>query len=392
MRVIGTNIISSLGFEADTNFENVLKGVSGVRYYDTGVFDLPEPFMASLIDQDELEKRFTDFVSYHPQLSHKSFDLLTMVERASILSILYANEEAGIDLMSPSTAIVFSTTKGNIDTLGSMPDGDTTPYLWHSAKAIAHFLGNPNAPTIVSNACISGIAAQIVARRQLLSSQYSDVVVVGCDMLSKFIVSGFQSFKALSAELCKPFDTERCGLNLGEAVATIILTSKQKKANGSFRLVDGAIRNDATHISAPSRVGEGLSRALRHIVSRNSVKKSDIAFVSAHGTATPYNDSMEANAIFRTGLGKLPVGSLKSYFGHTLGAAGILESIVSMKALEANIILPTLNTSSVEQLQIDDHSFSLNVPTTIQTTDKRYFIKTMSGFGGVNATLLYEKI
>ncbi len=390
MQVTGTNIISSLGFDTEGNFANTKKGLSGVKHYDAGTFDLPDAFMASLIDRRALEERFSAVALCNQYSNDNDIKQLTILEKASILSVIYANEEADIDLTAPSTGLVFSTTKGNVDRLGSNTGIDTAPYLWHSAKAIARFLGNPNRPTIVSNACISGLAALITARRQLLGKEYDNIVVVGCDLLSKFIISGFQSFKALSTELCKPFDVERCGLNLGEAAATIILSSNPKSDKSLFRLVDGAIRNDATHISAPSRVGEGLGRALRYILNSNRIEKNDIAFVSAHGTATPYNDSMEANALFNAELGGLPVGSLKGYFGHTLGAAGILESIISMKALENNIVLPTLNISSVERLIINDNSFSLNVPTAITKTDRRYFIKTMSGFGGVNSALLYE--
>ncbi|MDR0830771.1 MAG: 3-oxoacyl-ACP synthase, partial [Prevotellaceae bacterium] len=225
---------------------------------------------------------------------------------------------------------------------------------------------------------------------------------VGADFLSKFIISGFQSFKALSPELCKPFDTERCGLNLGEAAATMIFQYKVESrkykvgehqpktdtpnfllSTNDFLLINGAIRNDATHISAPSRVGEGSYRALKNIL--QNIDTEQIAFINAHGTATPYNDSMEAQAIFRAGLQNVPVNSLKPFFGHTLGAAGVLESIISMKALQNNIILPTLNFKS------QNFENQLNVSTEIQKTDKKYFIKMLSGFGGVNTVLLFEK-
>jgi 3-oxoacyl-[acyl-carrier-protein] synthase-1 len=157
-------------------------------------------------------------------------------------------------------------------------------------------------------------------------------------------------------------------------------------STNDFLLINGAIRNDATHISAPSRVGEGSFRALNYLITQYSLLDTDIAFVNAHGTATPYNDSMEAQAIFRAGLQNVPVNSLKPYFGHTLGAAGVLESIISIKALQDNIILPTLNFKS------QNFENQLNISTEIQQTDKRYFIKMLSGFGGVNTVLLFEKI
>ena len=144
----------------------------------------------------------------------------------------------------------------------------------------------------------------------------------------------------------------------------------------------GAVRNDATHISAPSRTGEGSYRALQHILSEIGNRKSEIAFINAHGTATPYNDAMEMNAIVRAGLEQIPVNSFKSYFGHTLGAAGVVETIISMQALSEGLILKTFGFENNEQL-------TLNVCKENRTTDKRCFIKMMSGFGGVNAALLF---
>jgi 3-oxoacyl-[acyl-carrier-protein] synthase-1 len=269
--------------------------------------------------------------------------------------------------------------------------------LWKSAQQISNFFGNKNTAIVVSNACISGAAAQIAAWRELENGNYDYAVVVGVDFLSKFIISGFQSFKALSSEVCRPFDKDRCGLNLGEAAATMIFSrsncrldpqSSQKQEISAFArmtLIDGVIRNDATHISAPSRIGEGCFRALNYLITKHALLDTDIAFINAHGTATPYNDAMETVAIGRACLQNVPTNSLKPFFGHTLGAAGVMESIISMKALENNIVLPTLN------FNLQDSEHQLNISKENQKTDKRYFIKLLSGFGGVNAALLFEK-
>jgi 3-oxoacyl-[acyl-carrier-protein] synthase-1 len=252
---------------------------------------------------------------------------------------------------------------------------------------IAHFFGTRNTPLVVSNACISGAAAHIAALRALQSGKYNHAVVVGVDFLSKFIISGFQAFKALSPELCRPFDKERCGLNLGEAAATMIFSDERCETD--FLLVVGAVRNDATHISAPSRTGEGCYRALQNILQTIPNLKSQISFINAHGTATPYNDAMEANAILRAGLENIPVNGLKSSFGHTLGAAGVVESIISMQALGEGIILKTLGFEESEFETMNNENFSLDVCKENMQSDKKYFIKMMSGFGGVNVALLF---
>ncbi|GHS85803.1 beta-ketoacyl synthase [Bacteroidia bacterium] len=392
---IGDNIISALGFTTDENYSAVKSGRSGLRLYDS-CMDVPEPFIASLIDKE----RLNDDVSRHcvagadPQSPN-----YTDLEKASILSVLSANKEAQIDLANPRVLFIFSSTKGNIEQLTMREDKNYSLfivnyslYLWYSAQLIAGYFKNPNTPIVVSNACISGACAQIAAMRELESGVYDYAVVIGADMLSKFIISGFQSFKALSPEPCRPFDAHRNGLNLGEAAATIIYANTASCNEGlrdkpamtrTVALLQGAIRNDANHISGPSRTGEGSFRALRSIL--QDVTPDEIAFINAHGTATPYNDTMEAIAIARAGVDAVPVNSLKGYFGHTLGAAGVLESIISIHALLDDTILPTRGFENKAE------DCSLNIVNQIMPTKKSHCLKMLSGFGGCNAALLLKK-
>ena len=377
MYIIGDNIISSLGFTSEENFLAAKSGISGVKHYEAGVFDLPEAFMASLIDREKLNNEFSTAFGKDAMCCVPTE--LTDLEKASILSIHLANKEAKIDLSSKKTIFIFSTTKGNVDLLDG--DDENRKFLWHTAELIADFFKNPNMPIVVCNACISGAAAQISAIRELQAGNYDYAIVIGVDFLSKFIISGFQSFKALSSELCQPFDKDRCGLNLGEAAATMIFS--RVEAQHTTSLLNGAVRNDASHISAPSRTGEGSYRALKYILQDIDIKK--IAFINAHGTSTPYNDAMEVNAIIRAGLENVPVNSLKALFGHTLGAAGVLESIISIKAFEENRVLKSMNFNE------QDFENPINISKENHFSDKKYFIKMLSGFGGVNAALLFSK-
>jgi 3-oxoacyl-[acyl-carrier-protein] synthase-1 len=411
MYKIGDNIISSLGFTTDENYHAVKQGISGIIHYEAGTFGLPYPFIASLIDKERLLDAFATIC--RRDAIHGISSSMTPFEKAAILSVFTANKETQIDLANPRTLFILSSTKGNVDLLNtrfpinrySISDPpqsgcelsgiglraiEPSFFLWHSAELIAQFFKNRNTPVVVSNACISGAAAQITAKRALQSGKYDHAVVVGADFLSKFIISGFQAFKALAPELCKPFDKNRCGLNLGEAAATLIFSREETKHAPSLQC--GAIRNDATHISAPSRTGEGSFRALKSILSSNLKSQnliSQIAFINAHGTATSYNDAAEMNAIARAGLENIPVNALKSNFGHTLGAAGVLETIISIRALHEGIILKTLGFEESETLIINNEQLILNICKETIHTDKKYFIKMMSGFGGVNAALLY---
>ena len=135
MKILGTNIISSLGFTTLDNFEQVKSGVSGVKYYEAGTFNLPEPFVASLIDKIKLEEHFADMLNHSTLSQNVEADSLTLLERASVLSVVYANREAEVDLSSPHTLFVLSTTKGNIDAI----DADYRRFLWqpeHSDSGI----------------------------------------------------------------------------------------------------------------------------------------------------------------------------------------------------------------------------------------------------------------
>ena len=353
---IGESILSPLGATPAENFAAVCRGESALQRYE-GMFGVREPFVASLMDRERWTVPGRTF-----------FDSL-VIEAAR-----RAVEAAGIDAASPRTAYVLSTIKGNIEFIDTQ---DVT--LACSARRLTDAFGNPNPAVVVSNACISGLAALLQGRRMLLSGGYDHVVVVGAEVQSRFIVTGFQSLKALSEAPCKPFDAARDGLNLGEAAAAAVLGFGEE----GWELVDGAVRNDANHISGPSRTGEGSYKALRYVLRHTSPE--ELAFVNVHGTSTLYNDEMEAIAIDRAGLLNVPVNALKGTFGHTMGAAGILESILSMHAVDAGLVLPTRGFSELGV------SRPVRVSAVSGQTDKQAFVKLLSGFGGVNGALLFRK-
>ena len=353
---IGESILSPLGATPAENFAAVCRGESALQRYE-GMFGVREPFVASLMDRGQWTASGRTF-----------FDSI-VIEAAR-----RAVEAAGIDPASPRTAYVLSTIKGNIEFIDTQ---DVT--LAASARRLADAFGNPNSAVVVSNACISGLAALLQGRRMLLGGAYDHVVVVGAEVQSRFIVTGFQSLKALSEAPCKPFDAARDGLNLGEAAAAVVLGFGES----GWELVDGAVRNDANHISGPSRTGEGSYKALRYLL--RHIAPEELAFVNVHGTSTLYNDEMEAIAIDRAGLLDVPVNALKGVFGHTMGAAGILESILSMHAVDAGMVLPTRGFSELGV------SRPVRVSAAAGQTDRQAFVKLLSGFGGVNGALLFKK-
>ena len=377
---ISDNIITSLGCTTAENMRSVYQAQCGILPQNHTDFDIPEPFYASRVSFENINKLPGNSSGYS---GYTKFELMV------IASVIEAASETGISLSSGDTLFIFSTTKGNVFLLE--PDSPVgfnkeRVNLWSSANEICRFFNNTNTPVIISQACISGVTAILTGKMYLESGRYRNVVVTGGDMVSKFIVSGFQSFKALSPQPCKPFDSARDGLSLGEGAATLILgiAEENELEKNSIIIKAGATSNDANHISGPSRTGEGLYRAL--IRTLNGSPTDDIAFINAHGTATPFNDEMEAIAISRAGLLNIPVNSFKGYIGHTLGAAGLIETIISSHSLVDSRFVKCLGFSTIGV------SEKLEIITGYDSFSGTECLKMASGFGGCNAVVHLKKL
>ena len=374
--IVSDNIISPLGFTTEENVYNLRQNQSAIKQHTIPGFSA-QPFYASLLNEDQ-----------NCNLNNTGVNNdVTKFEKLLINSIQEALKDTDIDITHPETIIIISTTKGNIsllETEHSSPQLSERIALHSSARVVARHFKNPNKPVVVSNACISGLTAMLTARRLIQSGNFRNAVVAGADVISKFILSGFQSFQAVSDKPCRPFDADRNGVTLGEAAATAVL-SCDTNGTQKVKFLSGAVSNDANHISGPSRTGEELCIAVNKSLRQAGLASSDIAFVSAHGTATIYNDEMEAKAFSLANLESIPVNSLKGYYGHTLGAAGIVESIVSIRALQDDIVLPT---AGFQRLGV---SSSINICDKLQPAKGSAVLKTASGFGGCNAAVIFQK-
>lgn len=359
------NIISALGHTTQDNIEAILSNKSGIKkIINTELSSNELPL--SLIDDSILASDLAPL----KEAGYSRFEGLI------IASITETIKSSAIDIKSDRTVFILSTTKGNIELLSQ---GNTDVSLSGSSQKIMDHFEMKGKPYIISNACISGVMALIVAKRMINQGHYDNAVVVGADVLTKFIVSGFESFSSLSPNRCKPFDAQRDGLNLGEGIATQIVSKQYSQ--GNIALIDGSISNDANHISGPSRTGEGLKVAIDKIIGDDK----NIDMISCHGTSTPYNDAMEGQAIVRTGLEKATIVGTKGYTGHTLGAAGVIETIISTEALKRNTIPCTLG--------YDEHGVeaNINVSKSTQKIEMHKLLKVASGFGGCNAAALFSK-
>jgi 3-oxoacyl-[acyl-carrier-protein] synthase I len=391
------NIITSLGFTTVENAENIRKGISGIKVTDDKRL-FPTPVAYSAVNSEELEQRFTNSLT-KSCISAYETENPSRLEKMFITSITSALENSGIDPSDPRTVMIFSTTKGNIDGLnpkletGNSKFGtrntehgtwNTRLLLWEMAGYIAQLFNCSIDPIVVSNACTSGSVAIMQAARLIAAGKYDHAIVTGGDIISEFVVSGFQSFQALSPEACRPFDANRTGLSLGEGCGTVMLTSDPEKAFGNKPVIylGGGTSNDANHISGPSRDGEGLYLAISAAMQEADVAAGEIDFISAHGTATPYNDEMESLALAWAGLENVPVNSFKGYIGHTLGAAGVIETILSVYSMRNDILFKSIGYKEIGV------SRPLNVISKNIHQPVKRVLKTASGFGGCNAALI----
>ena len=376
---IADNILSPLGATTAENYEALRAGRSLTHGQSVALHSALTSYASysGRSEDDYVASRFSD-----EQREELMIHGLTWFESLCYHSVMDALRQCAIDVASPRTLLVISTTKANIDYLSAADYAILQPA--ESAKRIASLLGITTPPLVVCNACISGVAAIVTAQRLLDCGSYDTAIVVGCDVISHFVVSGFQSLKAMSPEPCRPFDIERIGLNLGEAAATMILSNSLTShlsplTSKVWSIVRGAIRNDAYHISSPSPKGEGCANAIRYVT--EGVDSKTLSVLNAHGTATMYNDQMESVAIAAAGLSDVPMNSLKGYYGHTLGTSGILETIITMHSVAHGELLGTRGFSEIGV------SGRVNISSQPMPISKQSFVKVISGFGGCNAAV-----
>lgn len=371
------SILSNLGENSLSVIENIFQGKTGLEVIENKDL-LLEKFCASLLSDEKINHSFSAFANPSDY---------TKLEKMMILSLKQIIDSSEIEI-NKDVGLIISTTKGNIDVLDSHSDfSKKRAYLDELGKTISNFFNFKNEALVLSNACVSGILAISVAKRFILQKKFKHVFIVGGDLVTKFILSGFNSFQALSAESCKPYDENRIGINLGEVAAAVLATSsKENLVEEAVEILGDATQNDANHISGPSRTGEGLYRSIKRALKESEMQPREIDYISAHGTATIFNDEMEAIAFNRLGMEEIPLNSLKGYFGHTLGASGLIETIIGMHALNRNIL--------IESIGYTDHGVSkpLNVIQKNTQTQLTTFLKTASGFGGCNTAVVFRKI
>lgn len=291
------------------------------------------------------------------------------------------------------TGLVLSTTKANIEALERLSENRPCSAvarrhlradLLAADLAAAHAARGPR--QAVSVACVSGLVAIQQGAKLIQRGAADAVFVVGVDGLSEFVMAGFTALKGLDPLGCRPFDRDRCGLSAGEAGAVLLLARRELARTAKIKIAGWGGSNDANHLTGPSRDGSGLALAMRRALKSANVSAGEIDLVHAHGTGTSYNDAMESLAL-KTIFGDNcpPVSGAKGMLGHTLGAAGVIETICCVLAMENNFLpgTPRLNAPAE------------GVPKNLLREPRpaarlKNVLKLNTGFGGMNGAVIFS--
>ena len=365
-RIIATNVTSPLGLTTEQNSSVLSAGHASLRGHRQWK-GLPLDITASVFSPE--------------QIAGLAAEGFTRFEAMVLHSVRDALSQTSLDITSGRSILVLATTLGNVEEL--VEGRETYTATGEAAKKIALALGMTTEPLVVCNACISGAQAQLMAERLIRAGVCDHAIVCGADCVTPFTVAGFSCLKVLSPAECRPFDIERLGLNLGEAAATIIFSKEQSPEKECWTLLKGCADNDCHHISTPSPTGDGVLRCIRETLA--GFPAEALATVNLHGTGSMFNDQMESKAIESAGLSELPASAIKGIYGHTMGASGLLEAILAMRALDEGKVLPTRGFSEAGV------SGRVSLSASMRATDKKSLLKLSSGFGGGNCVLLYTK-
>ena len=387
--ITGMGIVSAIGLSVEENLLSLKETRSGIA---------PMKFLAERNDllTGEVKLSNEDLIIRHHLKSSN-------ISRTSLLGLTAAKEAWGNNQHNYQlrTGIISATSVGGMDrsenfyrdylarnnpdfsVLACHDSGNTT-------ERIAAELGISGYINTLSTACSSGANAIMLGARMLLQGKLDRVLVGGTDALTQFTINGFRSLMIYDDQWCRPFDDSRSGLNLGEGAAFLLLENEKSQffsGNKTRCYVNGwANAADAYHQTASSPEGKGATMAIRQAILKSGISPSDISYINAHGTGTKNNDLSESVAL-KNVFGKQmpPFSSTKPYTGHTLAAAGAIEAVFSVLAIEHGLIFPNLNfqTAITEE--------GLIPATRLKSTPVHAVLSNSFGFGGNNSSLVFSK-
>lgn len=392
--ITGMGIISAIGNNVAENYQSLIDGKKGISRISKINTVHKDDIMVGEIatTNQELEKQ----LNLTPDNNYTRTGLL------GVIAAKQAIQDARIsDINAYKTGLISATSVGGMDMTEThyydyLENKNVRKYIeghhaGDSTQKIAEQLGiKQSLVTTISTACSSAANSIMLGARLIKSGKLDRVVVGGTDCLSKFTINGFKTLMILSDTYNTPFDENRKGLNLGEAAAFLVLESDEVvKAENKEVLayVKGyGNANDAYHQTASSENGDGATLAMQKALEVARFAPSDIDYINAHGTATGNNDLSEGRAILRVFGNEVPeFSSTKAYTGHTLAAAGAIEAVYAILALQNNMIYPNLNFKT--QMK----EFDITPQLELKEKELQTVLSNSLGFGGNCSTLIFSK-
>lgn len=385
-------IISSVGEDVQENMDGLIKGKSGI-----GPIKHLKTRLNSVLIAGEVSYSNEELIDI------SGIKNTSGVSRAALLGLIAAKEATkNVELHDPKsrTGIIVGTTAESMTNielyLGDFLSNDSRDEFiesqdWgFSTEIIARELRISGYQTTINTACSSAANAIMTGARMIRHNLLDRVLVGGTDALSKLMLNGFHALMIVDPEVCKPFDHNRKGLNLGEGAAFLLLESENlaKKKKVICELSGYGNSNDAHHLTALSPDGEGVAMAMELALTESGLEVKDINYINAHGTGSENNDLSEIRGIKKVFGDTAPAfSSTKPFTGHTLGSAGALEAVFSILSIQHQVIFPNLNFSHPM------NETGLKPETNLMRSQQlNHVLSNSLGFGGNNTSLIFSKL
>ncbi len=390
--VTGMGIISSAGLNVAENLATLKSGKSTIARIQ-GLDGLRKPYLGGQVKLS------------NPELYLRTgLTGPTVLPRTVLLALHALNEAWSGHQVNPNlrTGLISATSVGGMDLseqfyfdYRNRNNADKLEWLaFHDNGAgtniLANHLGINHSVFTISTACSSAANAILLGARLIENNILDRAIVGGADALCNFTLNGFDSLMIYDSEWCRPFDDRRKGLNLGEGAAYLILESEKSRkisAKNSVASVSGwANANDAWHQTASSPEGRGATLAIAGALQKAGLTPEKIGYINAHGTATPNNDLSEVTALNNVfGNSLPPFSSTKAFTGHTLAAAGAIEAVYSVLALQEQVIFPNLN------FEVPMKEKTCIPATTLTQAKIDHVLSNSFGFGGNTSSLVFSR-
>ncbi len=383
--ITASSLVSPLGIGRDKTFDNLIAEKTGLSNdgfdglgFDTWLGQVKQ------VEQVSLEPHLAHYNCRNNRLAKLGLDtdgfreaVLDLRQRygASRIGVFVGTSTSGVQ----ETELAYTQRDPANGQLPAQFDVSATHNIASLLQYVKASLGLTGVGNAISTACSSSAKVFASAHRYIQAGLCDAAIVGGVDTLCLMTLYGFNSLQLVSPNLCQPWDQQRCGINIGEGAGFAIL---ETQAKGVVKLKGYGESSDAYHMSTPHPEGVGAVMAMRTALQRAGLDSNNIDYINLHGTATPSNDRAEAQGLYTLFGDKILCSSTKGYTGHTLGAAGITEAIISMLALEHNTLPRNLNLSSPDP--------DLPVPVIDSTLSRpiEHVMTNSFGFGGSNCSLI----